>query len=220
MALNRGDPGGVPAATPWRHLRSLAWLAALIFGVVLSGCAGDGRTAQGAGRGAVTGSVSGAVGGLVGSLVFGGNPAEAAARGAVYGGAVGATAGAIGGSQADARIADRDEQKIAALRKDIGEDAFAGLKALAECQHDVAIAQAGKARQSENPNYALAGLWLEVLSDADMRDEAKARALFPTVVEKDWDVKSESQAEEKMRGALSKLMDIRERYRLPRVCPA
>lgn len=211
----------VTAIAAGRLVGRTFWLLALIAGIgLLNGCAGDSRTAQGAGRGAVTGSISGAVGGLVGSLVFGGNPAEAAARGAVYGGAVGATAGAMAGSEADRRVAEQNEQKLAALRKDIGEDAFAGLEALADCRHDAAIVQAGKAQQSENPNYALAGLWLEVLSHADRRDEAKARALFPRVVEKDWDVKSEAEAEETMRGALNKLMDIREQYQKPRVCPA
>jgi hypothetical protein len=204
-----------------RHLRRPIWLVALILGgVLLGGCASDSNTAEGAGRGAVTGGVSGAVGGLVGSLVFGGNPAEAAARGAVYGGAVGATAGAMAGSQADRQISEQQEQDAADLRERIGDDAFGGLEALAECRHDVAVAQAAKAQKSENPNYALAGLWLEVLSYADQQNEAKARGLFPTVVEKDWDVESEAQAEETMRGALTKLMDIRESHRLPRVCPA
>ena len=88
------------------------------------------------------------------------------------------------------------------------------------CLLVAAIGQAAKAQQSENPNYALAGVWLEVLSYSDQRDEAKARALFPTVVEKDWNVENEAQAEETMRGALTKLMDIRETHKLPRVCPA
>ena len=207
-------------ATGW-FVRQPAWLAAsIVGGLLLGGCASDSHTAQGAGRGATTGAISGAVGGLVGSLVFGGNPAEAAARGAVYGGAVGATAGAMAGSQADRQVAAQEEQQVAELRQRIGEDAFDGLEALAECRHDVAIGQAAKARQSENPNYALAGLWLEVLSHADQRDEASARALFPTIVEKDWDIKSEAQAEEEMRGALTKLMDIRASHQLPRVCPA
>jgi hypothetical protein len=213
--------GALPAKAAEQFLRSAVWLVALVFGVVLlAGCASDSYTAQGAGRGATTGAVSGAVGGLVGSLVFGGNPAEAAARGAVYGGAVGATAGAMAGSEADRRVAEQQEQELAALRERIGDDAFGGLEALADCRHDVAIGQATKARQSDNPNYALAGLWLEVLSHADQQDEGKARGLFPTIVEKDWDVKSEAQAEAAMRDALTKLMDIRESHRLPRVCPA
>lgn len=182
----------------------------------LAGCAS--YTAKGAGGGAATGAVSGAVGGLVSALVFGGDPVERAARGAVYGGAVGATAGAIAGSQADKKAKAQQDAGLAKLRKDIGEDAYNGLEALADCEHDVSLRQAAKAQQASNPNYALAGLWLEVLSYADQRDEAKARALFPTLVEKDWDIKSEAQAEEVMRKSLNELMNIREEYKLPRVC--
>jgi hypothetical protein len=186
----------------------------------LGGCASGSYAAKGAGQGATTGAVSGAVGGLVSGLVFGGDPLEGAARGAVYGGAVGATAGAMAGSQVDKKVKAQQEASLTQLRKKIGEDAFNGLEALADCNHDVSLSQAVKAQRSQNPNYALAGLWLEVLSYADQREEAKARALFPTVVEKDWDIQSEAQAEEAMREALSKLMTIREEYQLPRVCGA
>ena len=74
------------------------------------------------------------------------------------------------------------------------------------------------ARQSENPNFSLAGLWLEVLSYADQGNEARARSLFPDVVTKDWDIKNEAEAEAAMRDTLNKLMDIREQYNMPRVC--
>jgi hypothetical protein len=47
---------------------------------------------------------------------------------------------------------------------------------------------------------------------------ADARRLFPEVVQKDWDIKSESQAETTLQDTLNKLMDIREQYNLPRVC--
>ena len=219
MISRRHDDHAMAPKTAEHRLRRSAVLAATVLGALLfGGCAGDSHTAQGAGRGAATGAVSGAVGGLVGSLVFGGNPAEAAARGAVYGGAVGATAGAIAGSEADRTIAEQEAQELAALRERIGDDAFGGLEALAECRHDIALTQGTKARQSENPNYALAGLWLEVLTYADQRDEERARALFPTVVEQDWDVNSEAQAEETMRETLQSLMDIRAEYDLPRVC--
>jgi hypothetical protein len=101
---------------------------------------------------------------------------------------------------------------------DICEDAFAGLSALAECRHDEAVGHATKAQQSENPNYALAGLWLQVLTYADQKDEARARSLFPELVETDWDIKTNAQAEETMRKTLSDLMDIRQQYNLPHVC--
>lgn len=187
-----------------------------ILGLQLSAC-GE-YAAKGAGTGATTGAVSGAVGGLVSALVFGGDPAEAAARGAVYGGAVGATAGAMGGAQVDKQVAQQREASEEALRNQIGDDAFKGLQALADCDHDVSLRQAALARQSENPNFSLAGLWLQVLSYADKGDDTSARGLFPEVVKTDWDIKNEAQAETTLRDTLNKLMDIREQYNMPRTC--
>jgi hypothetical protein len=193
-------------------------LLALIIGTLLSAC-GE-YAAKGAGAGATTGAVSGAVGGLVSALVFGGDPAEAAARGAVYGGAVGATAGAMGGAQVDKKVEQQRQATEQALRTRIGDDAYEGLKALADCRHDVSLKQAELARQSENPNFSLAGLWLEVLSYADQGNESRARELFPDVVTTDWDIKTEAEAEAEMRKTLNQLMDIREQYNMPRVCSA
>jgi hypothetical protein len=202
-----------------RHLTaSLFIIGMLLLIMQLSGCASGSKAGEGAAKGAAVGAVSGAVGGLVGALVFGGDPVDRAARGAVYGGTTGGVAGAIAGSEADNREKQKTENQLAQLRKDIGDDAFQGLEALADCRHDEAIQQAGKAQQAENPNHVLAGLWLEVLSYADQKDEAKARNLFPTLIEKDWDIKTEAQAEETMRKALGALMDIREEYELSRVC--
>jgi len=203
-------------STPLLNL--LMMLASFIVIALLSGCASDSHTAKGAGQGATTGAISGAVGGLVSALVFGGDPAEAAARGAVYGGAVGATAGAMSGSTADRKAEQGLEAKLEALRAKIGDETYKGLEALAECRHDVSLKHAKASQQSDNPNYSLAGLWLEVLTYADEKDESRARSLFPELVEKDWNIKSEVQAEEKMRSALNALMGIREEYGLSRVC--
>jgi hypothetical protein len=188
----------------------------LILGALLSAC-GE-YAAKGAGTGATTGAVSGAVGGLVSALVFGGDAGDAMARGAVYGGAVGATAGAMGGAQVDKQVEQQRQSTAEALRTKIGDDAFGGLEALADCKHDVSLEQAELARQSDNPNFSLAGLWLEVLSYADQGNEARARELFPEVVAKDWNIKTEAEAEAAMRETMNKLMDIREQYKLPRVC--
>ena len=205
---------------------SLSALILILSIVMVAGCASDSKTAEGASRGAATGAVSGAVGGMVSALVFGGDPAEAAARGAVYGGTTGAVVGGIAGSQADAQAKAQSEahekkqteDKYAKLKADIGDDAYQGLAALAECKHDESLSQTTKAQKSDNPNFALAGMWLEVLSYADGRDEAKARSMFPALVEKDWNVKTEAEAEERMRKALQGLMDIRGEYNLPKVC--
>ncbi len=184
----------------------------------MSGCASGSYAAKGAKEGATTGAVSGAVGGLVSALVFGGDPIERAARGAVYGGAVGATAGAMSGSRADEQIQQQNDASLDKLREEIGDDSYTGLEALADCNHKKALSQATIAQQDKNPNHKLAGVWLEVLTYADSKDEAKARAMFPVLVEQDWDIKSEAQAEETMRKALNDLMDIRQAYNMKRVC--
>jgi hypothetical protein len=171
-----------------------------------------------AGQGAATGATAGAVGGLVSALVFGGDPVDAAARGAVYGGSTGAVAGAMAGARADKAEEQRQDAQLEQLKKDIGDDAYSGLEALAECKHEVALGYARTAAKSENRDYALAGLWLEVLAYGDNRQEEKARALFPDLVAKDAKISSEAQAEETMRKALQSLMDIRAEYNLPKVC--
>jgi hypothetical protein len=176
------------------------------------------RTGQMAGKGAVGGAAAGAVGGLVSALVFGGDPAEAAARGAVYGGSVGAASGAVAGAQMDHAAKEQRDARLEKLKKEIGQDAFSGLEALADCKHEVALGHARTAAQSDNKDHALAGLWLEVLSYGDSRQESQARALFPDLIAKDDQVRSEAQAEETMRKALLALMDIREQYKMPRVC--
>jgi hypothetical protein len=185
-------------------------LAALWILFQMAGCAGDNYSSKGATRGTTTDAVAGAMGGLISALVFGGNPVDRAARDAVHGGAA--------DSQVDQRVRKQRAAGVSALRKEIGKDSFDGLVPLAECHHDVSLSQAANAKQSKNPNFALAGLWLEVLSYADQGEEAKSQNLFPTIVEKDWDIESESQAEETMRKALNELMDIRREYKLPRVC--
>jgi hypothetical protein len=184
----------------------------------VGGCASDSYAARGAAGGAKSGAVAGAVGGLVTSLVFGGDPLDAAARGAVYGGAVGATAGGMAGAEQDKAVAAQREAELERLKQQIGPDAFEGLAALAECRHAEALAMAGKARQSENKDYSLAGLWLAVLTYGDSRCETEARGLFPDLISLDPDVRDAAEAEETMRKGLTRLMDIREEYKLPRVC--
>ena len=182
----------------------------------LTACSG--RSAERAGQGASVGAIVGAAGGMVTALVFGGNVGEAAARGAVYGGTTGAVSGAIVGAKEDqAQKAQRDKT-IEKLKTDLGEDAFNGLAALANCRHEVALGYAKTAAASENKNYSLAGLWIEVLTEADRRQEDRARTLFPDLVAKDTRIGSEAQAEERMRSALQRLMDIRGEYNLPKTC--
>jgi hypothetical protein len=189
----------------------------------MSGCESGSHASKGASDGATTGAAAGAVGGLLTALVFGGDPVDSAARGAVYGGATGAVAGGMAGSRRDkadeqAKTRTREAQ-TAQYKEKVGPDAFSAAVALAECRHADVFVHTEKAMASENPNYALAGLWIEVLAYADQRDEAKARSMFPELIEKDWEIKTEAEAESEMRKAVTELGDIREEYGLPEVCP-
>jgi hypothetical protein len=196
--------------------------SSIISALFVGGCASDSQASKGAAQGAGTGALAGAASGLVGALVFGGDPVDAAARGAVYGGTAGAVAGGISGSRQDKAIAasqqDENEKKLAALRKDIGDDAFNGVVALAECKYEVAAANAKIARQSKNKNYALAGLWVDVLSVADQRREDDARAKFPELIKQDRDIKTDADAESAMREGLQALTAARRDNGLPAVC--
>ena len=183
----------------------------------LPGCSG--HTGEYAARGATHGAVAGAVGGLLSSVVFGGDPLDGAARGAVVGAGVGATSGALVGSEVDRRVADRRKAEEERIRREIGEDSFEGLAALAECRYEVSLRQANKAVRSTNSDYALAGLWLEVLTYSDQREESRARALYPNLIEKDPHIGNEAQAEQTRRQFLQGLMEIRAEYGLPQVCP-
>ena len=164
------------------------------------------------------GAVVGAAGGMVTALVFGGNVGEATARGAVYGGTTGGVSGAIVGTQEDKAQKAQSDKAIEKLKNDLGEDAFNGLAALAECKHEVAVGYAKTAAASENRDYALAGLWIEVLTLADRKQEDRARTLFPDIVTKDPKISTEAQAEERMRSAMQRLMDIPGEYNLPKTC--
>ncbi len=200
----------------FRHISSVLLVAALV--ISTSGCGT--YAGQGAVEGGATGALSGAVGGAFTSLIFGGDVLEGAARGAAWGGAVGATAGAISGSQVDKQVEQKQQDEWAALKARIGPDAYDGLGALAECNYVDAFAKAELAQGSSNADYSLAGLWLEVLSYADKREEQKARSLYPSVISADDQVSNSAEAEETMRKVLTQLMDIREEFSKPRVCPA
>jgi hypothetical protein len=204
------------------RLRFAAIALVVLCVATTTACTTRGR--KGAAQGAATGAVAGAVGGLVTALIFGGNPAEAAARSATYGASAGAVAGGMVGDRQEREARRQREQQLDArlekLRAEIGDDAYAGLEALADCKHDVAIGYGKTAARSIQRDHALAGLWLEVLAYADDRREDEARALLPEIVEMDPEIGSVEEAEQRMREATQALMNIRAEYDLPRVCPA
>ena len=198
--------------------------ALLVMGAVLcsSGCASDSYAAKGATRGAGTGALAGAVGAAATALVFGGNVGDAAARGAVYGGTSGAVAGGMSGAQVDKRVAAQEqaeyERRVQAFREKIGTDAFNGFVALAECKHEIALANAREARKSRNQDFALAGLWIEVLTEADRGDNEAAAGMLPVLVDQDRNIKDVAAAQARLDDALSGIGEIRVRYDLPASC--
>jgi len=199
-----------------KNMTTYFWIFVCAVAVIIAACSQ--QTARRTGEGATMGAVVGGVGGLVTGLVFGGNAAESAARGAVYGASTGAAAGAMSSAMAESKQKEQQVDKFQALRSKIGDDAFMGLEALANCKHEVAMGYGRTAAKEDSKDHALAGLWLQVLTLADSREEGQARSLFPEIVAQDDKISSEAQAEETMRSALQKLMDIRAQNNLPRVC--
>jgi hypothetical protein len=187
--------------------------------VLCSGILGCGEhAARQAGQGAAMGAASGAVGGMVSAIIFGGDPVEAAARGAVYGGAVSATAGAISGSQVDASIREQRQAREDQIREEIGSDAFKGLSALVSCDYEDTISYVTASKASSNPNYVVAGYWLELLSYADKGDLREVERLLPIVIKEDWDTNNKDQASTSLRQLQTNLEGLRVDYKLDENC--
>lgn len=197
--------------------RMLGAVLTLLFVAMLMACGTQSRKM--AGQGAASGAVVGAVGGMVSALVFGGDVGESAARGAVWGGSTGAAAGAMAGARMDsAQKQAQEEAELDRLKAQLGEDGFKGLEALVDCKHEVAVAYARTATQSDQKSYSLAGLWIEALALGDQGKTGQARALLPGLIAKDPDIGSEAQAEATLSKALQQLQEIRAEYNLPKKC--
>jgi hypothetical protein len=203
---------------------ALGVLFVLSLAMLNSGCAKDTYAAKGAAEGATTGAIAGAVGGMVTAMIFGGNVVDAGARGAVYGASSGAVVGGMAGSKVDKQAsappapAADPQNELAQMRDELGVDAYNGVVALSDCKHDVAIANAREAGKSGNPDYVLAGLWIEALAEADRQQEPAARALYPEIVARDDKLSSNSEAEARLREGLQELGEIRESFGMPAVC--
>ena len=197
-------------------------LVAMVVMLLNTGCASDSYAAKGAAEGAGTGALAGAVGAAATALIFGGNVGEAAARGAVYGGASGAVVGGISGAEADKQVAAQEraeyERRVQQFREKVGTDAFNGFVALAECKHEVAIANAREAQKSSKRDYALAGLWVEVLTEADRANTGAATALLPAIVEKDREIRDTASAQARLDEALVEMGEIRTQHDLSPSC--
>ncbi|MFQ5609890.1 MAG: hypothetical protein ACE5F8_06430 [Woeseiaceae bacterium] len=208
--------------------RSAALTGTLLILALVSlaaGCASNSYAAKGAAEGAKTGAIAGAVGGAVTSMIFGGNVVESATRSAVFGASSGAVVGAMTGAKVDATIREEPDvppadptNELAAMRDTLGVDAYNAVVALSDCKHEVAIANAREARESAHVDTQLAGLWIEVLSEADRRQEPAARALYPQIVELDPKLQTDTEVEARLRKGMQELGEIRESYGMPVVC--
>jgi len=194
----------------------------IIFPLVASGIVGCAGAGEGAVKGAAGGALAGAASGLISSLVWGGDPGEYMARGAAAGATVGAIGGAIeGSSQARAekeRLAAQEQRELDQFRRDIGDDAYAGVVALVDCKHAVARANAQVAADSRNGNHALAGLWVQALTFADQGGASGLHEVTPEIIRWDRNITNTSQFDSELKKAHGDLMDIRSDYMLPRSC--
>ncbi|MGB5161137.1 MAG: hypothetical protein WBP10_15270 [Thermoanaerobaculia bacterium] len=195
-----------------RMLTSLALLIVLASGPLFAK-SGAGRWA---GRGAAGGAILG--------LLVGGD-----LGGAVVGAAVGAAGGAAGGAISDSnkkkkankaeleelrqKEAERQAYDLPQTREEwvaaIGEDNTNALDALVDCQHDRATLLAKAGATSENPDFALAGYWLEALVAVDSQDQAAAESLFAELVDLDDDVDTVQQASVAADQAILKVREAR-----------
>jgi hypothetical protein len=203
-------------ASLYRNSRCIAALAAAF---LVTGCAGAG---EGAVKGAAGGALAGAASGLVSALVWGGDPGEYMARGATAGATVGAIGGAVQGSnrakaEENARAA-QEQREIEKFRRDIGSDAFDGVVALAECRHEVAVANGRVAAGSTNGNHALAGLWVQALTFEDQGNQAGLDAITPEIIQWDRGVSDADQFSRELQSGYQGLVDIRAEYGLPLSC--
>ncbi len=130
--------------------------------------------------------------------------------------------GGISGAEADKRVAEQEraeyERRVQEFRDEIGPDAFNGFVALAECKHEVALANAREAQKSKNRDFALAGLWVEVLTEADRQQTDAAAALLPDIVDKDREISDTAVAQARLDEALGEIGEIRNQYDLPASC--
>jgi hypothetical protein len=177
-------------------------VAAVLLVPLALGCTSNQKA--GAARGATTGAV------------------RAAARGAVWAGTAGAVGGAMAGSEVDRYEAQQQqaqaEQELMRLQQRIGEDAFSGLAALADCKHGVALAYADSASGSSNSDYSLAGAWLEALTYVDSGRTEEAEVLYPQLAERDDETASAAQAKAKTLEVVEVVRDFREKEGRPRLC--
>ncbi len=188
--------------------------------LLLAACGSNSQ--KGAASGAKYGTIGGAVGGAVSSLIWGGNIAQGAARGAAVGAASGAAVGAAHGhdidkkQQANEKLPNSQEQQ---LIQQFGEDNYAALKDLAQCDYSAALKGARAGQQFSDADHREAGLWLEALTYADRSDYSAAEPVLSTIAT-DYPNKwsSVDKARLQLRDTLKKVRGIRFQYGLAPSC--
>lgn len=112
----------------------------------------------------------------------------------------------------------RQQQEPEMFRRDIGNDAFDGVVALAECKQEVAIANGRVAAQSTNSNHALAGLWVQALTFQDQRNETGLDGIRAEIIQWDRSIEDESAFDRELADVYQGLLDIRAEYLQPVNC--
>lgn len=137
----------------------------------------------------------GAVGAIVSSLVFDDDPGDTA-------------------KQSTTQAASETDQ----LEASLGKKAFHSLEALTHCKHDAAFTYAREASASSNPDYELAGLWLEALTEADRKNWFEAKAYFPKIRNKDQDIQSQADFDAALNKAAKEISSARQEYGSGKSC--
>lgn len=162
---------------------SLIWVASFI------GYANEASAAQDEKQGAEQDAAVVAVGAVITALVFG-DPADDAAT----------ESGTESASQMDQ------------LRESLGEKSLKSLQYLTDCDHSQSFNYARQASASGNSDYALSGLWLEALTEADRKNWFEAKAYFPKIRSRDQDIHSQADYDAALTKALKEIAGARQEY--------
>lgn len=166
----------------------------LVLVAFLAGYTGSVSAAQDKQQESGDAAAIGAVGAIVSSLVFPDDAGDAA-------------------PQNDAQPANEDQ-----LKESLGEKAVRSLEALTHCKHDVAFTYAREASASSNPDYELAGLWLEALTEADRKNWFEAKAYFPKIRNNDQDIQSQADFDAALSKASKEISGARQEYGSGKSC--
>jgi len=166
-----------------------AFCASLIWVASLTLYAGTASAAQDEKQGATTDAAVVAIGAVVSSLVFGDTADDAS-------------------TQKEAKPAGSMDQ----LKESLGEKSLESLQALTDCNHSQAFNYARQASASGNSDYALSGLWLEALTEADRKNWFEAKAYFPKIRARDSDIHSQADYDAALNKALKEIASARQEH--------